>query len=464
MEDGRKPMETAEAVSSFMEELAVAMVNARIFGSAHRRTKVSLENCREILKKELADLPGETLEIRTTRDFLVHGDRPLLGLSLAADRFLQPLGDKGLGGFNIRTSASPEDLSLFLDVLVHSPPGKVEAEKVNTFLEQNGCTTVEFLPFEDLAEGKKNSEFHLLFPSIHRAARFTRDVSKLLETLTLRVCQGGELRLGEVEDKVEEILKELKTNPVWLLRMSEYERYDAFTFGHSLRVCLLALHFTRALTDDQPFLSRLGRAALLHDIGKSRVPFEILHCRGRLTEEQQEEMKRHPVYGAEILLESRESDPLAVAVAFGHHKRLDYKGYPSTLHKAPLSLATKIVKICDVFEALTSVRPYKHPIPPARAYRIMMSMEGHFDPKLLKRFIQVTGVYPLGTQVLLSTGEKAVVIRQNENLLRPVVSLLPSSQHGDEPAPEERILDLSRKWDISIQTSLKTPAKEALLA
>ncbi len=461
--DEKKPSaDPVETVTSFVEELAVAMVNARIFGSVHRRTRDSLDRCVKILEEDPPGFPVENLEIRSAREFLVWEDKPLLGLSLAADRFLQPLGDKGLGGFRIAKNASAEDLSLFLDVLVHSPPGKAEAEKVNAFLEKNGCSSVSFLPPGVMVEGRKDEEFHLLYPSIHKAVRFTRDVSRLLESVTLRVCQGGDLRLDEVEDKVAEILEELKTNPVWLLRMSEYDRYDAFTFGHSLRVCLLALHFSRSLTDDASFLSRLGRAALLHDIGKARVPFEILHCRTRLNEEEKEEMNRHPVYGAEILLESRESDPLALAVAFGHHKRLDYRGYPATLHKAPLSLATRVVKICDVFEALTSVRPYKHPIPPGRAYRIMMAMEDHFDRALLKRFIRVTGLYPLGSRVLLSSGEKAMVIRQTEDLLRPVVTLLDPPRPGEDPSPEGRVLDLGRRTDLFIERPLKEPARQVL--
>ncbi len=459
--EGREK-ELLEKVSSFLEELAVAMVNTRIFGSSHRRSRDSLKRCVEILEKDLTDLPEGKLEVRRTREFLVFQGRPLLGLVFAADRFLQPLGDKGLGGFSLARDAGEEDLAVLLDVLVHSRPGEVKAGEVNAFLEKNGCVKVRFLPREELVEGNPEEGFHLLYPTARRAVHFTRELSNLLENITLRVCQGGDLLLGEVEDKVEEILNELKANPVWLLRMSEYDRYDAFTFGHSLRVCLLALHFTRSLTEDQTFLSRLGRAALLHDIGKARVPFQILHSRGRLTEEELEEMRRHPVYGAEILLESRESDPLAVAVAFGHHKRADYKGYPSTLHKAPLSLATKVVKICDVFEALTAVRPYKHPIPPARAYRIMMAMEGHFDPPLLKRFIQVMGVYPLGTRVRLSSGREGTVVRQTGDFLRPLVLLDPPPGEKPDQDEEERLLDLTERPDLSVETTLHTAAGGAV--
>src|SRR5262249_17314636 len=144
-----------------------------------------------------------------------------------------------------------------------------------------------------------------------------------------------------------------------------------------IRVCLMALNYARAFTNDQEFLLRVGSAALLHDVGKARVPFEVLHCKGRLSAEHRREMERHPELGAEILLDSKGVDPMAVTAAFGHHKTTSYGGYPKTLHQAQLSTVTKIVKVCDVFESLTAVRPYKPAMSPVRAYRIMMSMQGH---------------------------------------------------------------------------------------
>ena len=156
-----------------------------------------------------------------------------------------------------------------------------------------------------------------------------------------------------------------------------------------MRVSVLALNFGRRLTKDQDLLMRLGTAGLLHDVGKSVIPFEILHSSKPLTPEEREEINRHPSAGAQILLDHDEADELAVATAFGHHRTFDHDGYPQTLHEHHQSMVTRIVKICDVYEALTAARPYKRPMTPTRAYRIMLGMENHFEPRLLRRFIEV---------------------------------------------------------------------------
>ena len=134
-------------------------------------------------------------------------------------------------------------------------------------------------------------------------------------------------------------------------------------------------------------------------------------------------MDKHTTHGGEILLDIDDTDPMAVASAFGHHRTLDNRGYPSTIHYVRLSAGTKIVKICDVYEALTAVRPYKPPMSPTRAYRIMMSMDNHFDRRLLREFITVNGIFPVGSRVRLSTGEIARVVRQAPALQHPVVQV-----------------------------------------
>lgn len=132
-------------------------------------------------------------------------------------------------------------------------------------------------------------------------------------------------------------------------------------------------------------------------------------------------MNMHPVHGGQILLESTNPDPLAVATAFSHHQNADGTGYPDALRGDRPSGATMIVKLADVYEALTAVRPYKPSMSPTRAYRIMMDMHGHFDRSLLRRFIEINGVYPVGSRVQLSTGETARVIELTDSLLEPVV-------------------------------------------
>jgi HD-GYP domain-containing protein (c-di-GMP phosphodiesterase class II) len=150
-------------------------------------------------------------------------------------------------------------------------------------------------------------------------------------------------------------------------------------------------------------------------------------------------MNRHTEHGGRILLDMPGVEPMAIAAALGHHQTLGGGGYPKTLHLTQLSTCTRMIKICDVYEALTAVRPYKDRMSPTRAYRIMIAMRDHFDQALLKRFITVNGIYPVGSSVRLTTGERGVVIEHTGSLEHPVVML----EHDTQRAGER--LDLSRQ-------------------
>lgn len=254
--------------------------------------------------------------------------------------------------------------------------------------------------------------------------RLYQEVVLVMQDAMLNACQGRGIDTASSSTIVESILKQLGQNAGSMLGQARYEKYDAFTFGHSIRVCFIALNFARHLTKDERLLHQIGLASLMHDIGKAKIPFDILHSTGRLSDEERLEMNMHTVHGGLILLESGAPDPLAVAVAFSHHQNIGGTGYPTAIRGRAQSPATMIVKIADVYEALTAARPYKAPMSPARAYRIMIDMTGNFEPSLLRKFIQVNGVYPVGSHVHLSSGEVARVDRQTPSLLEPWVTPL----------------------------------------
>ena len=261
--------------------------------------------------------------------------------------------------------------------------------------------------------------------------------------MTVSVCRGGRIDFAPVQAQAEALLKQLHSKDEPLLGLARQDQYDAFTFGHSVRVAILAMHFARALTDDHDLLIRIGTAGLLHDVGKSLIPFEILHSTKTLSEEERRQMNRHAELGAECLLGHQDSDPLAIAAAFGHHRSPDGSGYPRTTHKYETDMVTRIVKICDVFEALTAARPYKQPMSPIRAYRVMLAMGDKLDRRLMRRFIEVNGIYPVGQFVGLGTGEVAVVRAQSGDPLRPTVAVIDSVLDQDLVSDEQQLLDLS---------------------
>ena len=265
----------------------------------------------------------------------------------------------------------------------------------------------------------------------------------LLQELTIQVCQSKEIAVAEIGDTVERILKGLERDPGYLHGLAQYPEHDFFTFGHSIRVALLALDVARRTTRDHALLVRIGTAALLHDVGKAAVSWDVLHKPGRLTRPEREEMQKHAVLGAGILLAVKDSDPLAVAAAYGHHRQSNGRGYPMSCGELQQGVVTRLVKICDVYEALTAARPYKPPLSPVQALRTMTQMEGTFDADLLGHFIRTIGIHPAGTWVRLDDGSSARVVEQTDDLHRPIVEPA-TSPDGSPIAPGER-----RRYDLT---------------
>ncbi len=175
-------------------------------------------------------------------------------------------------------------------------------------------------------------------------------------------------------------------------------------------------------------VERVGGAALMHDIGKSKVPQEILFKQGRLTKEEWHWMAQHPRLGAQILIEQHESvDPRAIGAAFCHHMGADGGGYPDPLLPTPPSATSRLIRVCDVFEALTAVRPYKRAMNPIEAFAIMFRNENDFDPHWLRRFANTLGLFPTGTRVQMQDGAEALVVKQTSDIRRPIIKLLTSA-------------------------------------
>jgi putative nucleotidyltransferase with HDIG domain len=193
--------------------------------------------------------------------------------------------------------------------------------------------------------------------------------------------------------------------------------------GHSVRVALLALVVGRSLGLDPRLLVEIGTAGLLHDVGKSKIPHEVLFKPGRLDADERRVISTHTTLGAKILLATADAPPLGIAAAFGHHLRHDRRGYPRLAPWGASGRVTALVQVCDVFEALTAVRPYKPSLTPLRAYEIMAGDKGAFDPSALAAFVRAVGFFPPGSRVRLRSGEQAFVLRVGVDPSKPVVEL-----------------------------------------
>jgi putative nucleotidyltransferase with HDIG domain len=211
---------------------------------------------------------------------------------------------------------------------------------------------------------------------------------------------------------VDGLAQAVSQNRTALLALATLKDYDNYTFTHMVNVSILTMGQARALGVDGSLLREFGLAALMHDIGKVKTPLEVLNKPGKLTDEEFVIMRKHVVDGAEILRATPEIPTLAPVVAFEHHLRLDGTGYPFGVQRSALNLGTMLCSISDVFDAMRSQRKYQAAQPTERILAVLKYEDGaQFDRHLVRRFVQLVGIYPAGNMVRLKNGETAVVTR-----------------------------------------------------
>jgi putative nucleotidyltransferase with HDIG domain len=246
------------------------------------------------------------------------------------------------------------------------------------------------------------------------------------ETLWNAAKAGDQPDPGAARKIIDGLARLVTQDRTSLMALTALKKYDNYTFTHMVNVSALAMAQARALNIDGPLLREFGFAALMHDIGKVNTPLEVLNKPGKLTNEEFDVMKRHVLDGAHILRRTPEMPALAPIVAFEHHLKQDLSGYPEKIGSRKLNLCTMIVSIADVFDALRSNRPYRDGMATVRI-RSIMSEQGNpaFNQPLLKRFVNLMGLFPIGTLVRLAKGEIAVVTAEHPtDPFRPQVKMI----------------------------------------
>jgi HD-GYP domain-containing protein (c-di-GMP phosphodiesterase class II) len=258
---------------------------------------------------------------------------------------------------------------------------------------------------------------------------------------------GRSINTTKSKRAIQFLIDQLIKNEANLMSLTAIKNFDEYTFAHSVNVCILSICLGARLGLPKRKLNELGFAALFHDVGKVKLPLSILNKPGELSKEEWEEVRKHPVHGVKVLLSRRSLDRFstrAMVVAFEHHLKLDLSGYPKLNFKKELNLCTRIVTIADVYDSMTSGRVYaKSPLTADEALRKMLGDEGKtFDPVLLKVFINMLGIYPVGSVVILDTGEVGLVMKANPTeLSRPEVAII-----ADRTGKREKIdtVDLTK--------------------
>lgn len=259
-----------------------------------------------------------------------------------------------------------------------------------------------------------------------KARKLYNEAKVLQEKLLNQLSQGEPIDIKPLSDVADEMVEAIFTHRDVIMCLSKIREKDSYLMEHSLNVALMLANFGRFLGLDRSILQQLTMGGLLHDIGKTLIPDEILHKPGKLTEHEFEIMKDHVIFSKKILSKTAGITPIMMEVAANHHERIDGSGYPCGLIGDEFGLYGRMSSIIDVYDALSADRVYKSGMSPTQAFRILLQGAGkHFDADLVSKFIKCLGVYPIGSLVILSNKRLGIVIKRNDNEpLKPTVKLI----------------------------------------
>ena len=379
-------------------------------------------------------LSAETeLELRMSGEFIfVNQTRLRLDLDNFASfsHLLALFRISGVGSVTVAQGIGPKDWLIFLSLL-QAPGPDDPHERLTQLNERLASAGVDVFTLGAPTEPSGSKE-----QAKERAKRTYADSVAATRDLMSSVRMGGSPNIKKIKRVVQGIVDQILNEETSLIGLTTIRDYDEYTFTHSVNVCIFSVALGKRLGLNKLQLYDLGLAALFHDIGKSRVPQSILNKTGGLTDEEWRLIAAHPWLGTLVLFHVRGSQELpyrAMIVAHEHHMKRDLTGYPRPLRPRQLSVFSKIVAIADGFDAATSRRAYQTvPFTPAQ---VLLEMRDNprrgMDPVIVKAFTNLTGIYPVGTLVVLDTFELGIVHAANplqDMLSRPLVRVVADGQ------------------------------------
>ncbi|MBI2187543.1 MAG: HD domain-containing protein [Acidobacteria bacterium] len=402
-------IQKTKLADELLRRLAAALRAVQLYAPDHPLVGRSITALAEAL--QLTHATVASIAIGIVGDDLVVGDVPVPRAGENMGKLIAQLQDAGIERIVIDRGVTPAELSELVQTL-----GGRQAKEATRALSLKHIRVGRLQVEKDGAAPAEVKDYRRLYNEAVSVAGRLWDSAQ----------REGMPDADAGRNIVDSLAEEVSHNRTALLALTALKSYDSYTFTHMVNVSILTMGQARGLGIEGPLLREVGLAALMHDIGKVRTPSEILNKTEKLTDREFEILRRHTVDGAEILRRTPEMPTLAPVVAFEHHLRLDGTGYPVGVARPALNLATMLCGIADVYDAMRSQRVYQESFPTDRILAVLQRNDGkQFDQNLVRRFVQLVGIYPAGNLVRLNSGDIAVVLKPYApDPYRPRVRLL----------------------------------------
>jgi HD-GYP domain-containing protein (c-di-GMP phosphodiesterase class II) len=370
---------------------------------------------------------------------------------LNLDYLIREFKKADLGTILVKSKISREDIRVFIGLFL-----KAHLSEDPFFYLKEGMSDVPGIELKKIQEISEENldKIKIAKKTYFNAVSFYREIFNKVRT-------DEKINLKKAKRVITSVINQIIEQEQILLGMTTIKDYDEYTYHHSTNVSILSLALGRRMGMNHRMLIDLGIVSLFHDLGKIVVPNEILNKPSKLTDSEWRIIRKHPIWGVNAILKMRNIDDLtinAAIVAFEHHMNIDHTGYPRVENPAPLDFFSRIVSIVDQYDAMTSKRVYTdYPKSPDTALRELLENSGDtLDPLIVKFFVNMIGIYPIGTLVVLNSGELGLVFENNQDFLhRPRVMIISDNKGNWIKGP---IVDLADKNgnDGYLRTIIKT--------
>jgi HD-GYP domain-containing protein (c-di-GMP phosphodiesterase class II) len=418
-----------DSARTAFQQISAVMKNVTLYPGSHPFLLTSADKLRIKIEEMLSGR-------KEVAFYLAGGELFFEKISIPVDQsislIMEQLAARDVGGIIFRPGLTPQELVRLADLMNSDSVNLTNRGGIHEVIAKEGITHIELL--RALLVDKQ------VATTIKAGAKKASDLFKEAIDTVKDMVQAVDLdkmsNLRKANTIVQSLVDNMLDNRDTLLGLTNLKMYDEYTFAHSVNTSILMVALGTYLSFEKPQIAALGMAGLMHDLGKMTVPHEIINKPGKLSDDEWEQVKRHPVEGALLLSDIPGVSKLAMVTAFEHHQ---HGGYPK-VDGVPLQhLFSQIVAIADAYEALTAARVYYSVQMPAdQAVRILIKKRGTvFNSILVKAFVNMIGIFPIGTVLKLDSGEVGLVIHQTRDLMRPRVLILSKLDGSEKEAGAE---------------------------